>query len=276
VIGRSDGRLTLYSTETEPDCFWYTIYFQGNGNRLIGYPVTVTDGGTDQSEWDLFTSGLTDSDGKYVLELSSGNYYRFTVTVGGTEYSKIVHASETNPTGWFRIAVEPVSASTYLNAYYDSTANTINMTYQDNAETPSEIRMTILRTDTYAEVYSTSFASTQIAEASWNVTDPDVMYKTTIEADRSAGTITQSYPIKAGGNIAPQLPLTANEGNVIWMGFLMVLAGMFGRLHSAKGALMVALAVLFLTAINWITIPWEWATGLVLFAFLGMAGTRRG
>jgi hypothetical protein len=102
------------------------------------------------------------------------------------------------------------------------------------------------------------------------------MYKTTIEADRSAGTITQSYPIKAGGNIAPQLPLTANEGNVIWMGFLMVLAGMFGRLHSAKGALMVALAALFLSGIGWITIPWYWATGLVLFAFLGMAGTRRG
>ena len=276
VIGRSDGRLTLYSTETESDGFWYTIYFQANGNRLVGYTVTVTDGGTDQSQWDAFTRGLTDSDGKYVLELTSGNYYRFNVTVDGTEYSKIIHASETNPTGWFRIHVEPVSANTYLNAYYDSDANTINLTYQDNAETPSEIRMTILRTDNYSTVYSTSFTSTQIAEAAWPVTDQDVMYKSIIEADRSAGTIKQSYPIKAGGNIAPQLPLTANEGNVIWMGFLMVLAGMFGRLHSAKGALMVALAVLFLTAINWITIPWEWATGLVLFAFLGMAGTRRG
>lgn len=278
AVGRSDGTFALYTTSETATSggYYFLLYIWADGTPYVGASVTVEEGGTDMSSWDPYTIAPTDNEGKIAIAITPTTYYRYNVTYKGVVYSKTLVASSDDESYFWAIKSPAMAAQVDFEVFYDETTGTINMTYTD-VIVPSSVSYTIYRTDTDTVVYNQVWTGTNSISTYYavpaNATAP--VYNVKLVSNRTPGTITNTWPIVANEGPVPGLPMTVYERNAIFTIFLMAMAGLGGRMHSAKLAFAVGLTALFLSFLQYITLPFWMPILVCLFSYLYMAGGEK-
>lgn len=270
VIGRADGSVVLYTTaDAPPPDSQMTVYAIKDGQPYIGKPVSVSTADvSDPDKWTpLYTILRTDSDGKIVISTHTGHYYQININNG--EKIVVIQASSATPIHSVVFRSPLIYEKYSYDVQYNASSQAIEMTYIDN-EGPATVSWSIVRTDTYSEVYSHTTSGATTATATYPVSEPDISYKVNVKVQRSSGGSIQNMWFITPQNASPiALPFwDENIQNAVFIIFLMILGGIFYYSTGAKGALIVALLAALFRYFSWITVPWFWIIAAVVFAFL--------
>lgn len=270
VIGRADGSVILYTTtDAPPPDSQMTVYIIKDGQPYIGKPVSVSTADvSDPDKWTpLYNSLRTDSDGKIVISTHTGHYYQININNG--EKIVVIQASSATPIHSVVFRSPLIYEKYNYDAQYNASSQAIEMAYTDN-EGPATVSWSIVRTDTYSEVYSHTISGATTATATYPVSEPDISYKVNVKVQRSSGGSIQNMWFITPQNASPlALPFwDENIQNAVFIIFLMILGGVFYYSTGAKGALIVALVAALFRYFSWITVPWFWVIAAVVFAFL--------
>jgi hypothetical protein len=270
VIGRADGSVILYTTtDAPPPDSQMTVYAIKDGKPYIGKPVSVSTADvSDPDEWTpLYSILRTDSDGKIVISTHTGHYYQININNG--EKIVVIQASSATPIHSVVFRSPLIYEKYSYDVQYNASSQAIEMTYTDN-EGPATVTWSIVRTDTYSEVYSHTTSGVTTATATYPISEPDISYKVNVKVQRSSGGSIQNMWFITPQNASPiALPFwDENIQNAVFIIFLMILGGVFYYSTGAKGALIVALLAALFRYFSWITVPWFWIIAAVVFAFL--------
>jgi len=270
VIGRADGSVVLYTTtDAPPPDSQMTVYTIKDGKPYIGKTVSVSTADiSDPDEWTpLYNNLRTDSDGKIVISTHTGHYYQININNG----EKIVVIQASSATAIYSVAFRsPLIYEKYnYDVQYNASSQAIEMAYTDN-EGPATVSWSIVRTDTYSEVYSHTTSGATTVTATYPISEPDISYKVNVKIQRSSGGSIQNMWFITPQNASPiALPFwDENIQNAVFIIFLMILGGIFYYSTGAKGALIVALVAALFRYFDWITVPWFWVIAAAVFAFL--------
>lgn len=270
VIGRADGSVVLYTTDAPPPDSQMTVYAIKDGKPYIGKTVSVStaDVSDPDDEWTpLYTSLRTDSEGKIVISTHTGHYYQININNG--EKIVVIQASSATPIHSVVFRSPLIYEKYSYDVQYNASSQAIEMTYTDN-EGPATVTWSIVRTDTYSEVYSHTTSGVTAATATYPISEPDISYKVNVKIQRSSGESIQNMWFVTPQNASPiALPFwDENIQNAVFIIFLMILGGVFYYSTGAKGALIVALVAALFRYFSWITVPWFWIIAAAVFAFL--------
>jgi hypothetical protein len=270
VIGRADGSVVLYTTtDAPPPDSQTTVYIIKDGKPYIGKPVSVSTADiSDPDEWTpLYTNLRTDSEGKIVISTHTGHYYQININNG--EKIVVIQASSATPIHSVVFRSPLIYEKYNYDVRYNASSQAIEMAYTDN-EGPATVTWSIVRTDTYSEVYSHTTSGATTATATYPISEPDISYKVNVKVQRSSGGSVQNMWFINPQNASPiALPFwDENIQNAVFIVFLMILGGIFYYTTGAKGALIVALVAALFRYFSWITVPWFWIIAAAVFAFL--------
>ena len=273
LAGRTNS-LTLYQTNT-PEVvqtdFWFTLYAYKDSDsyRNAAINVSVYSG----NQWNSFTQGLTDSAGKYVVQLTAGQTYKF--DVGNGQKVVVVMASPSVTSQTVNIYTTPISAAITYEATWDADINGIDFKYNDNSGQTNSVTVKVQRTDTWETVYEQTFSGTQSIDEQLPIVDDTTSYKVEFSANRVSGVARNSYILSSSRDIIP-IPLDQNIKNVLFSCFLIVLAGLFSYMSAIRGALVVAMTATLFVYLGWLTIPWHWLIIAIVIAVVAGFTQRRG
>jgi hypothetical protein len=270
--GYANGNLSYYSTTPVPvtpsgTLLYITVHVLKDDIPYSNINCTLSSGQFSAGPWQLTKSGLTDTRGNFVFLANPENYYK--VTCAPEAASTIIYATNTLTDYYIVIKTQMISGTVDYSAQYSSTTNTIDMRYVDGGLATSAVTFRIINTGNYTEVYNQTFNSNNVAQ-SWSVpaSGMDMTYKVDVVSTRSTGTLHNMWTVRPSGTMTSNLPMDTNMSNVICVIFLMVLAGLFGRVHSARGGLIVVGFFAFFIYKGWMTVPWWAAAPIVVFAFV--------
>jgi hypothetical protein len=272
LAGRTNS-LTLYQTNTPsitPTEFWFTLYAYKDSDsyRNAAVNVSVYSG----NQWNSFAQGLTDSAGKYVVQLTAGQTYKFDVGNGQKMLVYMATPSVTSQT--ISIYSSPVSSALTYDAVWDTDIGGISFDYKDSSGQTQSVNVKIQRTDTWETVYDQTFTGQQDIEENLPIIDDTTTYKVELSASRSTGVTRNIFFVSSSRDIVP-IPLDQNIKNVLFSGLLMVIAGLFSYLSAIRGAVVVGFAAMFFVYLGWLTIPWHWAIIAVVIAVVAGFTHRR-
>lgn len=273
ILAGRTNTLTLYQTNT-PEVvqtdFWFTLYAYKDSDsyRNAAVNVSVYQG----NQWNSFAQGLTDSVGKYVIMLSAGQTYKF--DVGNGEKIMIYQATPNVNSQTISIYTSPVSTAITYGASWDSDAGGIQFNYADSSGQTQNVRVKIMRTDTWETVYDHTFAGTESFNETLPVIDDTTGYKVEFSASRSTGLTRNNFFVSPSMDIIP-IPLDKTILNVLFSCLLILLAGLFSYMSAIRGAIVVALSAVFFAYLGWLTIPWHWLTVAVVIALIAGFTQRR-
>ena len=272
LAGRTNS-LTLYQTNTpvvtQTD-FWFTLYAYKDSDsyRNAAVNVSVYSG----NQWNSFAQGLTDTAGKYVVQLTAGQTYKFDVGNGQKMLVYMATPSVTSQT--ISIYTSPVSSALTYDAVWDTDIGGISFDYKDSSGQTQSVNVKIQRTDTWETVYDQTFTGQQDIEENLPIIDDTTTYKVELSASRSTGVTRNIFFVSSSRDIVP-IPLDQNIKNVLFSGLLMVIAGLFSYLSAIRGAVVVGFAAMFFVYLGWLTIPWHWAIIAVVIAIVAGFTQRR-
>ena len=245
-----------------------TVYTIKDGKPYIGKTVSVSTADiSDPDEWTpLYSILRTDSDGKIVISTHTDHYYQININNG--EKIVVIQASSATPIHSVVFRSPLIYEKYSYDVQYNASSQAIEMTYTDN-EGPATVTWSIVRTDTYSEVYSHTTSGVTTATATYPISEPDISYKVNVKVQRSSGSIQNMWFITPQNASPIALPFwDENIQNAVFIIFLMILGGVFYYSTGAKGALIVALLAALFRYFSWITVPWFWIIAAVVFAFL--------
>jgi hypothetical protein len=273
VLAGRVGSLTLYQTNTPtvtPTEFWFTLYAYKDSDsyRNAAVNVSVYSG----SQWTGFAQGLTDSAGKYVVQLTAGQNYKF--DIGNGEKILIYMASPSVSSQTVSIYSSPISTSIEYNAVWDSASNSIKFNYTDSSAQTEAVTVKIVRTDNWETVYDQTFNNQQSIEEVLPIIDDTTSYKVEFSVRRVAGVTRNTFIVSSSRDVIP-IPLDQNIKNILFCGMLFVIAGLFSYLSAYRGPIVVTLVAGFFIYIGWVTIPWEWFVITIAVAIVASMSQRR-
>ena len=274
VLAGRTGSLTLYQTNTPEQAdtnFWFTLYIYKDSDSYRQAAVNVSVYNIN-NQWQSFAEGLTDSSGKYVIQLTAGNTYKFDVANG--QKVLVYQAAPSVPSQVVSIHTSPVSAALTYEAEWDPEIGGVTFDYMDSTGQTQTVIVKIIRTDTWETVYEQIYTGQQSIEQSVPIVDDTVGYKVELSASRSSGITRNTWFVSSSRDIVP-IPLDTNIKNILFSCFLIFLAGLFSYLSAFRGAIVVCLSAIFFTYMGWLTIPWHWLVVAVVLAFVAGFTQRR-
>ena len=274
VLAGRTSSLTLYQTNTPEQTdtnFWFTLYIYKDSDSYRQAAVNVSVYNIN-NQWQSFAEGLTDSSGKFVLQLTAGNTYKFDVANG--QKVLVYQAAPSVPSQVVSIHTSPVSAALTYEAEWDPEIGGVTFDYMDSTGQTQTVIVKIIRTDTWETVYEQTYTGQQSIEQSVPIVDDTVGYKVELSASRSSGITRNTWFVSSSRDIVP-IPLDTNVKNILFSCFLIFLAGLFSYLSAFRGAIVVCLSAIFFTYMGWLTIPWHWLVVAVVLAFVAGFTQRR-
>ena len=275
VLAGSSSALTLYH-QTSPapqpsgNEFWFTLYTYRDSDSYRNAAINVSV--YSSNTWSLYAQGVTDSIGKFVVQLTSGNTYKF--DIGAGQKVLIYQATPSITSQVVSIYTSPISAAVTYEAEWDPEIGGVSFEYTDSSGQTQTVIVKITRTDNWQTVYEQTFTGQQSIEQAVPIMDDTVGYKVEISATRSSGVTRNTYFVSASRDIVP-IPLDRNVMNILFSCLLIFLAGLFSYISAIRGALVVALCAVLFVYMGWLTIPWYWLTVAVVLAFVAGFTQRR-
>lgn len=193
----------------------------------------------------------TDLNGKFLYPVQPNTLYTIIADGYETEYTATNAALQQIA---IRLPVNPLATEVDYSVEYSAEAEAILMTYTDSAGRTTAVNWEVRETETNTIVatYSGNTASFPVG-----VEDSYTNYYVKLNADRGQTSVTKSWSITpAGGYPVDLYGLDDNGKNIIFGFLLLIIAGLFGVLHSRSGAVLVAFAACIMRYLELITIPW--------------------
>lgn len=231
--------LLKISTNTDTNYYLNGIVIDSNG---LPYNGDITINGEKVQ---------TDKNGKFTYPITPGVQYQINAKGTIAEYTATNAALQQIA---IRINVNPLATEVDYSVEYSAEAEAILMTYTDSAERTTAVNWEVRETETNTVVatYSGNTASFPVS-----VEDSYTNYYVKLNADRGQTSVTKSWSITpAGGYPVDLYGLDDNGKNIIFGFLLLIIAGLFGVLHSRSGAVLVAFAACIMRYLELITIPW--------------------
>lgn len=231
--------LLKISTNTDTNYYLNGIVIDSNG---LPYNGDITINGEKVQ---------TDKNGKFTYPITPGVQYQINAKGTIAEYTATNAALQQIA---IRINVNPLATEVDYSVEYSAEAEAILMTYTDSAERTTAVNWEVRETETNTVVatYSGNTASFPVG-----IEDSYTNYYVKLNADRGQTSVTKSWSITpAGGYPVDLYGLDDNGKNIIFGFLLLIIAGLFGVLHSRSGAVLVAFAACIMRYLELITIPW--------------------
>ena len=273
VLAGRTGSLTLYQTNTPQQTttdFWLTLYVYKDSDSYRNAAVNVSV--YTNNQWTSFAQGLTDSAGKYVVMVTAGQNYKFDIDNG--QKLIIYQASPSVTSLTASIYSTPISSSLTYEAEWDPETNSITFDYHDSAGQTQSVTVRILRTDNWDVVYENTFTNQQSIEQNLPMIDDTVTYKVEMSAQRVSGLTRNTFFVSSSRDIV-SIPLDQNLKNILFVCFLIFIAGLFSYYSAVRGPIVVAFMAVLFVYMGWLTIPWYWVTVAVVIAILAAFTQRR-
>lgn len=231
--------LLKISTNTDTSYYLNGIVIDSNG---LPYNGDITINGEKVQ---------TDKNGEFTYPITPGVQYQINAKGTIAEYTATNAALQQIA---IRINVNPLATEVDYSAEYSSEAEAILMSYTDSAGRTTAVNWEVRETETNTVVatYSGNTASFPVG-----IEDSYTNYYVKLNADRGQTSVTKSWSITpAGGYPVDLYGLDDNGKNIIFGFLLLIIAGLFGVLHSRSGAVLVAFAACIMRYLELITIPW--------------------
>ena len=236
--------LKLYLLEAK-DTDTSTYYLQGVVIGSTGKPYA---GKTISINGDTIR---TDTNGMFLYPVQPGKLLIITAGDTTVEYTPSNAALQQIA---IRIKAGLLSTEVTYNAEYSAEAQAIIMSYDDSAGKTTAVNWNVYETanNTLVATYTGNSASFPIAPG-----DVYNNYYVQLSADRGAATVANTWSITpAGGQPVDLYGLDEDGRNIIFGFLLLLLAGLFGVMHSRSGAILVSFAACIMRYLELITIPW--------------------
>lgn len=236
--------LKLYLLEAK-DTDTSTYYLQGVVIGSTGKPYA---GKTISINGDTIR---TDTNGMFLYPVQPGKLLIITAGDTTVEYTPSNAALQQIA---IRIKAGLLSTEVTYNAEYSAEAQAIVMSYDDSAGKTTAVNWNVYETanNTLVATYTGNSASFPIAPG-----DVYNNYYVQLSADRGAATVANTWSITpAGGQPVDLYGLDEDGRNIIFGFLLLLLAGLFGVMHSRSGAILVAFGACIMRYLELITIPW--------------------
>ena len=274
LAGRTDGLIFYQQTSPSPQPsgsdFWLTLYVYKDSDSYRNAAVNVSV--YTNNQWTSFAQGLTDSAGKYVVMVTAGQNYKFDIDNG--QKLIIYQASPSVTSLTASIYSTPISSSLTYEAVWDPETNSITFDYHDSAGQTQSVTVRILRTDNWDVVYENTFTNQQSIEQNLPMIDDTVTYKVEMSAQRVSGLTRNTFFVSSSRDIV-SIPLDQNLKNILFVCFLIFIAGLFSYYSAVRGPIVVAFMAVLFVYMGWLTIPWYWVTVAVVIAILAAFTQRR-
>lgn len=213
----------------------------------------------------------SDASGKFTYPVTPGMLYEIVVDTTTVEYTATNAALQQVA---IKLSVNPLAADIQYSAEYNAATQNIEMSYYDMADKTQSVVWEVRQTNN-----NTIVATYTGTTAAFPVPAGDIYqnYYITVAADRGDYDITKSWSITpAGGSPVDLFGLDDNGKNIIFGFLLLIIAGLFGAMHSARGAVLTAFAACVLRYLELITIPWVVIlVAAVLAVIAAIAGGQR-
>lgn len=237
----SGTNMYLLKISDTPDS---TIYLQAIVIDSVGQPYkgALTINGEEV---------ITDSNGKFSYPVTPGNLYKIIVGTTIVEYSATNAALQQIA---IKLKVSPLQTEIEYSAEYNQQTGTIDMVYFDTKYETTAVSWEVRET-----VNNTVVATYTGNSASYTVPPENAYtnYYIKLTADRGNIDVTQSWSITpAGGKPVDLFGMDETGKNIIFGFLLIILAGLFGVMHSKSGAILLAFTACVLRYLELVTIPW--------------------
>ena len=215
----------------------------------------------------------TDKSGKFTYPITPGVKYIINAKGSITEYTATNAALQQIA---IRIKAGLLSTDVTYSADYSAESQAIIMAYDDAAGKTTAVNWKV-----YETANNTLVATYTGNTASYPIEAGDVYnnYYVQLSADRGGATVTNTWSITpAGGQPIDLYGLDEDGRNIIFGFLLLLLAGLFGVMHSRSGAIIVALGACVMRYLELITIPWiliTIAAVLAIVAAIAHGGQNR-
>ena len=212
----------------------------------------------------------TDSTGKFVVIVEPGTTYTITAGTTTTQYTATNVQYQTVA---IKIQPDPYATNVDYSAQWNSTTQAIDMTYTDQTGRTNSVTWKVRNTATNDVVFQQTTTNAQTLSYSIPLEQQYTNYQVSMTADRTTTSGTQTgvsntWMITPSGSSPITLPLDDTGKNILFLGVLMVCAGIFGVVHSTKGAIAIATLAAFMRYLEIITVPWIVIIIALAIAFL--------
>lgn len=273
VAGRADGTLVLYRTASAAEnvtpesnvtatsyyvpSFPLEILVLRDGNPLPSQLITVYENTTlSRDDMVQIASVTTDSTGKAVVTVISGNRYRIDLNGGGGINTKYYDAAYAHPYVIFTLSTMKFPSAYDYDVRYNDDTSIISMRYSDNYDPAQSVTFKVTRLDTGVIVYENTTTSSTIVYKEFKDTH-NTSYRVDMTVVRADGSVVKDTMYVSPSNFfGVVLPFDDRLRNAIFTILLMTSAGFFTYINSTRGAMVVILFAVFLALIGWISIPW--------------------
>lgn len=196
---------------------------------------------------------VTDAAGKFHTYVTPGITYTITADTTTIQYtaSNLVLQNVA-----IQLKPNPYATAITYAAAYNSTSGNIEMTYGDTTGKTESVTWSIYDTVNKTTVYThTGTLGTETYPIS--IEESYKNYQVTVTADRGDTSVKNTWTITPSGSSPINLFGLDDTGkNLIFCTVLMIFGGLFGVMHSTKGALAVSALAAWMRYMELITIPW--------------------
>ncbi len=194
-----------------------------------------------------------DTTGKFVTFVTPGTTYTFVADTTTTQYTATNSQLQTIV---IQLKPNPYATTITYTAAYNSTSGNIEMVYGDTTGKTESVTWSIYDTVNKTTVY-TNTGTVGIETYAVPLEDSYKNYQVTVTADRGDTSVKNSWTITPSGSSPINLYGLDDTGkNIIFGAVLMIFGGLFGVLHSTKGALAVSALAAWMRYMELITVPW--------------------
>lgn len=238
------------------------VIISSTGSPYAGKPITING-----------DSIRTDSTGKFLYPVKPNTVYTIIADSTTTEYTATNAALQQLA---IRLKPNPFAQSVSYSTDYNSETRNFEMVYTDTRDLTDSVTWVIRETGTQTVVSTQTVPAGQTAYWEVPLDKTFTSYQISMIADRQGTNVENTWMITPDGKNPIDIPGLDESGKTIIFGcVLLIFGGLFGVMHSTKGAILTVAAAGVMTYLGLLNIPWAIiivAGTLAILAALGRGG----
>ena len=208
----------------------------------------------------------TDLSGRFTYAVTPGSLYRIVADTTTTEYTATNAALQTIA---IKLKPNPFAQSVSYSTDYNADTRNFEMTYTDTRDMTSSVTWVIRETGNQTIVSTQTVQAGQTAYWEVPLDKSFTSYQISMIADRQGTNVENTWIITPDGKNPINIPGLDETGKTILFGaVLMIFGGLFGVMHSTKGALLTVLLAGVFAYLGLLNIP---TTVIMVAATLAVA-----
>lgn len=243
VISGTNLYVLKLSTTQDASYYLQGVVVGSSGEVYANKPITING-----------EKVTTDLSGKFTYPVTPGMVYEIVAETTRTEYTATNAALQSIA---IRLNPNPYAQTVSYSTDYNAETGQFEMLYMDSKALTESVTWVIRETGSQEIVSQQTVPAGQTAY--WEVPFDKVFtsYQITMIADRQGTNVENVWILTPDGKNPIDIPGLDDTGKTIIFGaVLMIFGGLFGVMHSAKGALLTVALAGIMTYLGLLAIPW--------------------